>query len=132
MLDNEIMTPSLCPCGSTKTYAQCCAGAHRGVPVQTATELMASRYAAFALGNREYLVKSWHTKTRPADLELDPEQMWTRLRILGSTAGGPNDTHGTVHFRAHYRYGGERGYLEENSRFLREHGQWVYLDGEIY
>jgi SEC-C motif-containing protein len=45
--------------------------------------------------------------------------------------GGPFDTEGTVEFKAVYRHGKERGVLHENSRFVREGGHWLYVDGDI-
>ncbi|PWU52178.1 hypothetical protein DLE60_31685, partial [Micromonospora globispora] len=66
--------------------------------------------------------------TRPARLRLDPGQRWTRLEILDTDRGGLFDTAGTVAFRAHYRESGRPGALEEQSRFVREDGRWVYLD----
>ena len=89
---------------------------------------MRSRYSAFAIGDADYLLRSWHSRTRPARLRLDPGQRWTRLEILGSDRGGLFDTTGTVRFRAHYRQAGRPGRLDEHSRFVREDGSWVYLD----
>ena len=37
---------------------------------------------------------------------------------------------GTVHFRALYRAGGGWGYLEENSRFVRDDERWYYVSGD--
>ena len=91
---------------------------------------MRSRYSAFALGDQAYLLRSWHPTTRPADLTLDPGQRWTRLEILSTTAGGLFHAEGTVEFRAHYRTAdGRSGSMHEKSRFVRENGRWLYLDG---
>jgi SEC-C motif-containing protein len=94
----------------------------------TAERLMRSRYTAFAVGDAGYLLRSWHSRTRPPRLDLDPGQRWVRLEILGSTEGGPFHTEGTVAFRAHFVDRGREGVLEEHSRFTREGGSWVYLD----
>ncbi len=119
-----------CPCDLNCEYAQCCGPVHEGSrEAETPEALMRSRYSAFALGLVDYLTHSWAPETCPADLELDPAQRWTRLRILEATA--VKGEWGMVHFRAHYRYGGERDFLEERSRFRREAGRWVYVDGEI-
>lgn len=91
---------------------------------------MRSRYAAFALGDVEYLQKSWHPKTRPSQLALDPEQRWIGLKIKRSTAGGIGDSQGQVEFVARYKLG-SRGYaLRELSQFELVDGCWRYLDGE--
>lgn len=93
----------------------------------TAERLMRSRFTAFALGDREYLLESWHPSTRPATLELEPQVRWYRLDILGRTSGGLLDTNGTVEFTAYYRSPDGAGELHENSRFTRENGRWYYL-----
>lgn len=120
-----------CPCGSGLPYPECCRPLHRGeATAATAEALMRSRFSAFAVGDADYLLRSWHSSTRPARLRLDPGQRWTRLEILGTDRGGLFDTAGTVAFRAHYREAGRPEALEEHSRFVRENGQWVYLDAE--
>ncbi len=119
-----------CPCDGAREYAHCCQPIHRGeLEAATPEALMRSRYSAFALGLIDYLRHSWAPETCPVDLELDPAQRWTRLRILDAPA--VEGERGVVHFRAHYRYGEERDFLEERSRFRREAGRWVYVDGEI-
>ena len=88
---------------------------------------MRSRYAAFAVGDAEYLRRTWHPSTRPERLRLDPQDRWTRLEVLDTTGGGLFEQTGTVEFRAHYARGGRTGVVEENSRFVREDGHWSYL-----
>ncbi|GAA3290076.1 YchJ family protein [Arthrobacter citreus] len=119
-----------CPCLSGETYAGCCGKYHSGRPAPTAEALMRSRYSAFAVGNRRYLLDTWHPSTRPAELELDADLQWRRLDIVETSAGGPLDDRGVVRFRAHYRGAAGRGIQEETSRFVRLGGKWLYLDGE--
>jgi SEC-C motif-containing protein len=99
------------------------------VTAPTAEALMRSRYSAFAVGDAEYLLLTWHPTTRPATLELDPGVAWERLEIVGTTAGREHDAAGTVAFVAHYRdvRSGRAGRQEEHSAFRREGGQWFYL-----
>ncbi|MFJ4221374.1 YchJ family protein [Curtobacterium luteum] len=120
-----------CPCLSGNPYGECCGPLHAGAPAPTAERLMRSRFTAFALGLPEYLLATWHHSTRPASLELDEAQRWTRLDIVGSRAGGPFDTEGTVAFRAWWRSDTERGVLEETSTFVREGVRWSYVDGVV-
>lgn len=120
-----------CPCLSGETYGGCCGKYHSGQqPAPTAVALMRSRYSAFAVGNRQYLLDTWHPSTRPAVLDLDPDLQWRRLDIVDTAAGGPLDERGVVRFRAHYRSGVERGIQEETSSFVRINGNWLYVDGE--
>ncbi len=92
---------------------------------------MRSRYTAFAVGDRDYLLRSWHPRTRPRELTLDPDQRWVSLQISGTQAGGLFEDVGTVEFRAVYRRHGRRGTLSECSRFARVNGEWLYVDGDI-
>lgn len=136
-----------CPCLSGDTYGACCGRYHAtpaalragggpdtaGAP--TAEALMRSRYSAFAVGDADYLLATWHPSTRPGSLELDDDVEWRRLDVVRTEAGGPFDTTGVVEFVAHHRSrtGGPttRGRLHEESRFVREDGRWTYVDGDI-
>lgn len=121
-----------CPCLSGEQYGQCCGRFHRGeAEAATAEQLMRSRYCAFALLDTNYLLRTWHPRTAPAELELDPGMQWRRLDILSTSRGGPLDTEGMVEFKAYYRHGSDRGVLHEASRFLRENRRWLYLDGDV-
>ena len=120
--------PGACPCGSGRPYEDCCRPAHQGSrPAPTAERLMRSRYSAFAMGDPEYLLRTWHRSTRPASLDLDPTIRWTGLEILGRTGGSLLESSGTVEFRAIYRAGRRTGEQRENSRFVKQDGLWFYV-----
>lgn len=89
---------------------------------------MRSRYSAFVVLDADYLLRTWHPETRPAELDLDPDLQWRRLDILSTSRGGPLDTEGAVEFEAHFRQGGERGVHHETSRFVRVERRWYYVD----
>ena len=91
---------------------------------------MRSRYTAFAVGDVDYLLATWHSRTRPARLDLDPGMSWVRLEIVAAH-GGPFDGEGVVEFRAHYRTDAGRGVLHERSSFVRENARWYYVDGVV-
>jgi SEC-C motif-containing protein len=117
-----------CPCLSGLPYAECCEPLHRGVSAApTAEQLMRSRFSAFAVGDADYLLETWHPSTRPATLELDPELRWYRLDIIDRSAGGPLDSRGAVDFEAFWRSPDSRGSHRERSRFVREGGRWCYV-----
>ncbi|WP_039800412.1 YchJ family protein [Nocardia araoensis] len=119
-----------CPCGRGEAFDDCCGPVLSGErPAPTAEALMRSRYTAFAVGDADYLLRSWHPRTRPAAVTLDPTQRWLFLAITRTERGGLFDDTGTVEFVAHYRDEGGRGALHETSRFARSDGAWVYLDG---
>lgn len=127
-----------CPCNSGEILGNCCGRylAQPGdgglpVPAPTAEALMRSRFTAFALGDAAYLLRTWHPGTRPDSLELDPGLEWHLLEILGAERGGPFDRDGTVTFRAHHRLAAnrrERESFTETSTFVRENGQWLYVE----
>ncbi len=121
-----------CPCrkkSETTTYELCCQPFHLGVrPAPTPETLMRSRYAAFALRNAPYLLQTWHPSTRPDNLDFTPGQEWLSLKIEAAHSSGDA---GTVTFTARSRIGGASHILQETSRFVREGGKWLYLDGAV-
>lgn len=122
-----------CKCGSTNSYGNCCAIAHKNIElVETAQQLMRSRYTAYVLGNIEYLIQSHHSSTSPIReqkeiLKWTTSVKWLRLEILNFTEGEENDIKGTVEFKAYFEEGGEEEVIHENSKFIRENNYWVYL-----
>ncbi len=121
-----------CPCESGRAYRDCCEPYHRGAPAPTPEALMRSRYSAYALRLTLYLLASWHPRTRPPPDEVDlgeARTAWLGLRILRAEQ---NADEGVVEFVARYRVGGGRAVrLHETSRFVREKGVWLYVDGVI-
>lgn len=130
-----------CPCQSGETYGECCGPFHAGAAfAPTAERLMRSRYSAYVIGDADYLRETWHSSTRPASLELDPDIRWFALDIVARTKGGMLDTEGTVEYTASFRVSASdgtadgkkssRGEQRETSRFVRDGKRWVYLDGK--
>lgn len=93
---------------------------------------MRSRYAAYALGNADYLLATWHPRTRPPrlDLEEEPVPRWLGLAVKDRQAQGPEEAR--VEFLASYKIGGRAHHLHETSRFLKENGRWYYVDGDLH
>lgn len=137
MLTDTQDLDTLCPCGSTKPFAFCCEPAISGrKPAATAEALMRSRYTAFAIGAVDYLVQTTAASKRsPQDAELLAEQTqittWTGLEIIDTEAGQKDDQSGVVEFKAAFESPEGNAVLHERSRFEREAGLWVYLDGEV-
>jgi SEC-C motif-containing protein len=90
---------------------------------------MRSRYAAYVLGNEEYLLATWAPATRPArlDLHADVVPKWLGLEVRRHEDCGANDA--VVEFVARYKIGGRAFRLHERSRFIRADGLWYYVDG---
>lgn len=137
MLTNTQDLDTQCPCGSGKPFAFCCEPAISGrKPAATAEALMRSRYTAFALGAVDYLIATTDPSRRsPQDAELLAEQTqittWTGLSILATEGGQKDDETGIVEFKAAFESPEGNATLHERSRFRREAGQWVYLDGDV-
>ncbi|WP_396905111.1 YchJ family protein [Mycolicibacterium phlei] len=118
-----------CPCGSGAPYAACCEPLHDGVrDAATAEELMRSRYSAFAKGLPDYLFRTWHPRTRPDDVRVEPAMTWRGLQISDVVAGGAGDKYGEVEFVATYTVAGRTDTLHERSTFERRAGRWFYVD----
>jgi SEC-C motif domain protein len=121
-----------CPCrkkSESTAYADCCQPYHSGSSdAPTAEGVMRSRYAAFVLKDAAYLIRTWHPTTRPARIDFDKDQEWLLLKVLSARTNGDE---ATVEFQARSRIGGRSEVLHEISRFVREGGRWLYLDGRI-
>lgn len=120
-----------CPCRKISEgvdYASCCEPAHTDVVTAASAErLMRARYAAFALGLADFLSRTWHPSTRPADLVLEPGQTWLSLKIIASEEAGDR---ATVRFVARSKLAGRSHTLTETSRFERVGERWYYVDGD--
>ncbi|MBT9518633.1 MAG: hypothetical protein IV112_18265 [Methyloversatilis discipulorum] len=120
----------VCVCGSGRAADACCARFHAGEPAPTPEALMRSRYSAFVLDLREYLLATWHPTTRPAALPPpEPGLKWLGLEVKRSALQDAD--RGTVEFVARSKLGGRAHRLHENSRFVRENGRWYYVDGDF-
>lgn len=129
-----LLATSPCPCGSGRTYSTCCEPLHRGAPAATPEALMRSRYSAYALGLDAYVLSSWATETRPAELFATGEARpkWFSLKVEATSEVGDM---GTVTFLAKARTAMGVLSIHEHSHFRREHRPegdfWVYVDGDM-
>jgi SEC-C motif-containing protein len=122
----------LCPCGSGAVYNVCCGPLHHGErQAETAEELMRSRYSAYACADSDYLFRTWHPRTRPADAAVGGDVVWKGLEVIDTAAGGSGDDHGVVEFTARYEASGQPGSMHERSSFERRAGRWFYVDGVV-
>ena len=100
-----------------------------GEAAPTAERLMRSRYTAFVLGRIDHLLATWHASTRPAELLLEPGAKWLGLQIKSHASTGADAAE--VEFVARFRVAGRAVRQHERSRFVREHGRWFYVDGQV-
>lgn len=122
-----------CPCGTGAARADCCGRyVEGGAAAPTAEALMRSRYTAFVGRRGDYLHKTWAKEGRPPVLDLSGDRtVWLGLQVVDTVAGGEGDEAGEVEFVARYRSREGEGRLHERSRFRKESGQWLYVDGQV-
>lgn len=111
---------------------------------------MRSRYTAFCKGEVDYILKTRHPSTKQPDDRAAIEKTmrdieWVNLSVLSKQKGTSRDKTGVVEFVAACRSrktplalnasateGEEKLFqLHERSRFVKEKGQWLYIEGEI-
>ncbi len=124
---------TVCLCGSGQIYDLCCGLYHSGKKYpDTAETLMRSRFTAFALHNKAYLLSTWEVSKRPSTVDFSKSEIkWSRLDIVKCKKGGSGDKKGLVQFKAYYSQRGEEYILNETSRFRKVRGRWYYLDGMV-
>lgn len=128
----SMTTTKPCLCGDPRGYDHCCGPIHTDISsANTAESLMRARYSAYSLDNLDFIRQSWHHSTFLDDVKPNETGfIWTALDIIDTEKGTPDDSEGIIEFIAHYSINGQPGQLRERSRFLREAGQWRYLDGK--
>lgn len=91
---------------------------------------MRSRYSAYAVGDLDYVWRTWHPRTRPPELAPNGVE-WLGLEVVAASDD-------EVEFLAHYRENGRSGRtatggtLHERSRFAVRAGRWFYVDGDLF
>lgn len=133
------MSDKPCPCSSGKKYSGCCAPYHRGErEAPTPQALMRSRYSGFALGEGEYLVRTF-AKAHP-DLQnprdalvLELSRRKNHQRYPGLTIHFEQETGdtGQVLFVARIWDKTTNLSFAELSDFIREDGGWRYASGTM-
>jgi len=131
--------PRDCPCFSGERTTSCCGPLHRGErEAQSPEQLMRSRYAAFALGLGDYLLRTLAAEhpdraLPQAALVLElrrarERQRFVGLHILHASAAGAE---GQVLFHARVFQRGVDQSFAELSRFVREGQTWRYASGLV-
>lgn len=121
-----------CYCGSGKMFDACCSPyIHNVVKAPSAAVLMRSRYSAYCTGAADYLVATTHTSTkkfhRKEDiLEWSKSNQWLKLEVLKATET-------VVEFKAYFLDSRLKATVHhEKSSFVKEDGDWFYVDGIFY
>jgi len=124
-----------CPCGSTRTYSDCCEPVITGTqPAETAEQLMRARYSAYTKAEMDFVFNS----TDPANREgydhdgtraWAENSEWLGLEIISTVKGGADDSNGEVEFMARFKENGTLREHHENALFKRKEGIWYFSDG---
>jgi SEC-C motif-containing protein len=95
---------------------------------------MRSRYSAYALGLAEYII---HT-THPTNSDFTDDRTQWRDEIIAFSRGTQfhkltiiSFTDGEVEAYVTFEASLSSGMLKEKSRFLKEAGRWLYVEGDF-
>ncbi|MCK5808166.1 YchJ family protein [bacterium] len=126
---------SLCYCGSSKEFSQCCQPLLNGEKkAETAEELMRARYSAFVTVDVPFIIKT----VSPTQSDKMSEEAvkrwaessdWKELQIVTTSEGGKNDEKGIVEFIAKYMNGDTMQSHHERASFSKSDGDWFFEDG---
>jgi len=128
----KISPNTLCPCHSKKKYKKCCAKYHKGAIAKNTLELMRSRYSAYALGYSLYIIKTTHPNNPDYTTNINEwshsidiftkQSSFDELEIVEWIDG---EIESYVTFKATI----SDALMIEKSRFIKENGRWLYIDG---
>tara|TARA_B110000881_G_C18489697_1_gene471098 strand:- start:468 stop:968 length:501 start_codon:yes stop_codon:yes gene_type:complete len=137
----------LCPCGTKKSYNECCLPViTKNKLAQSPEQLMRSRYSAYSQNMAQYI---FNTYAKSSQSEQSVEEIaqwgescrWVKLTIHQVSPLESNTTTSaqkipTVHFSAFYLIKDTLFELSERSRFVKEETsdeiiEWRYLNGDI-
>ncbi len=131
-------TVDVCPCGSGKSYRECCALFHQGKIPLTVEELVRARYCAYVHNLPSYIIDTTHPGSPQY---LSHYQQWSdrihdfsshthflKLEILGSKEW---DKVGVVIFSVSLLQEGKESCFTERSFFEKKEGKWLYRTGVV-
>ena len=91
---------------------------------------MRSRYCAYVLCNEQYLLETWHPRTRPGSIPFSKNQKWLGLSVIDAGITGADSAE--VEVIARSRVSNAAAVRQhERSRCVREGGRWFYVDGDL-
>ena len=121
-----------CPCGNNLPLNNCCAPIIQGQVVANSPEqLMRSRYTAYVLKAKEYLLESWDIMYRPESISFEHEVHWLRLEITDTHKFNSEDNTGNISFIATSICDDSLVEMKEKSTFIKKNGMWFYQKGEL-
>lgn len=124
---------TLCHCGSTLNFAECCGPIIDGQPAPTAEALMRSRYSAFVTRQLDHIENTHASEIRADFNRAEAERMaeeceWRGLEIRSAQENG---NEAEVDFVIRFRRDKKDMVQREIASFRRENGVWLYVNGEV-
>ncbi|MDA8429087.1 MAG: YchJ family protein [Geobacteraceae bacterium] len=126
-----------CPCGSGRTYADCCEPIIGGVqPAETAEQLMRARYSAYVGAQMDFIFETTHPDQRQGydhagTKEWAESSEWLGLEIIDTQQGGQEEERGEVEFIARFNEKGIAREHHEHAEFKKEDGRWYFAEGNM-
>jgi SEC-C motif domain protein len=127
-----------CVCGLGESTETCCLPIISGkVVAKTPEAVMRSRYAAYVLGEVDYILGSVHPDS-PGEADRKTTEAWSKaakwtgLEVLGAEGGADGENEGFVEFKAKFELQGVPQVHHERARFRRQGSKWYYLDGQEF
>ena len=124
-----------CACHSGRPYTTCCQPVHLGKIRPSPTNLMRSRYAAYALANVRYVLQTEQPNPprnakEQANHRRSLKQFCQSTQFLGLEIleeARLDDKQATVTFHATLLQNGQDASFTERSLFVLRNGRWVYV-----
>jgi SEC-C motif-containing protein len=127
-----------CPCGSGRSFDECCGPYVKGTSqAPNAEALMRARYSAYATGAVDFIVSSCLREDNDGGIDVEATRKWSEgskwlgLNVLRTEKGGEADNTGVVEFTATYEQAGLRDVHHEIGNFKKKDGVWYYVDGSV-
>lgn len=130
--------PTLCPCQSQRTYADCCQIFHQKTAFpETAEQLMRSRYCAYVLQNIDYIIETTvptqqHLLNQNAIAQWSQSAQWLGLTVHQHISS-IKPHHAQVAFSAFFAENGTTHEHRELSAFvqIQSNKRWYFIDPTV-
>lgn len=129
------LTTSPCFCGSQQNYADCCEPLHLASKIaETPEQLMRARYSAYVLKNATYVYQTYASEKQAENPVKEIKDFADSCRFIKLTVIDTEHdaSEGFVTFKVNYFYQNLYCELHEKSLFIKQDGQWRYLDGTLF
>ena len=130
----SVTSTSACLCNSQLNYGDCCQPYHLDIKTPaTPEQLMRSRFSAYALKNASYVFKTYAKEKQAQNPVNEIADFANSCRFVNLVVRDTqqSDERGYVAFNAYYFYQNLYCELDEKSDFIKEDGEWRYLEGII-